>query len=520
MASAPRARPLLLVATAAAVLCSSLVLALYIGRAASLVAYPWDWSPDEGLYLDHARRLVDRTAPLHPRSFVPFPSAYGPLLPLSLAPAVALLAQPLAGARVLALAWALAGALAVFVLARRGAPPALALAAAALALAPFDLSFWHLLVRPDGPMLALLLLAALPLLPRRLERGSDRLSTARLAAGTALLLAAVLAKPTGAVHGAPLVLAWLLVDRRSAVRLALALGAAGLAALLALQWATGGGFLWVQRVWGYHEAQAGLPGVIASVFLARAWPLLLACALALASTGRGGRDALRDGGVVLLLAAAAVLPLTRKYGASWNYLVPSLPALAVLAARWWAKGADGRALRAAAGAASLGAIALALALTREFPLPSPEDARTAGALYGFVREHTSETGGPILAVRPELAYFVVGQPVEMEGSGFRSLARGGAPGTEVVLERLREARYSLVVLTWPLPDAGGYEEALARSYGLAGGCKLGYYFGEVTVNLLPRRDAFRPMRPLAGTRCGSAPGPTRTAGLAPPREKA
>jgi len=493
-----------LVATAVAATASVVVLFAYLVRAGALVAYPWDWSPDEGLYLDHARRLVEAPGALHARSFVPFPSAYGPVLLLLLAPVIDASAGALFAARLVALGWTLAGTIAVYLLVRRSAPPLLALAACALALTPFDVTFWHMLVRPDGPMLAFLLLAAVPLLPAALAPGADRLSTGRLGLGTALVLAAVLAKATAAIHAAPLVLGWLLVDRRSGVRLALWLGVTGLAALLTLQWLTAGGFLWANRVWSYHPSAPWLPGVVVADFLGLAWPLvLLGLATLLAAGDRA--SALRDGSVLLLAGALLVLPLTTKSGASWNYLVPAVPALAVATARWWAAGAAlGGIPRATAGAALIAVVALVLGLTRPFPLPTPEDERTARAFYAFVKDHTRASGGPILAIRPEFAYFHVGQPVEMEGSCFIHLARGGAPGTELIEQRLGEARYSLVIWTWPLPDMGGYRRATERSYAAAGGCKLGYYFGAVTATLLPRRDLFQPMLAQAGTRCGTA----------------
>ena len=518
MTSPRRARLAVLVATTLAVSASALVLAAYLAHASALVAYPWDWSPDEGLYLDHARRLASSPASLNPRSFVPFPSAYGPLLPAILAPALATPQGPLFGARLVAIAWTLAGALAVYLLVRQKAPPVLALAACALSLALLDLSFWHVLVRPDGPMLTFWLLAAVPLLPVSLARGTDRLGTARLVAGTALVMAACLSKPTAVVHGAPLVLGWLLVDRRSALRLAGSLAAAGLVTVLALQWISDGGFLWVNRVWAFHPSQPSLPLLIVGYFASRAWPLLLLAGVSLVLAARASRASLRDASWLLIAGALLVLPLTAKYGASWNYLVPALPALAVATGRWWP--ATGEVLgvpRAAGGAALLATLALALALTREFPVPTAEDERTARAFYGYVTAHTRATGGPLLTLRPELASYLVGQPVEMEGSGFFHLGRGKAPGTELVLERLQQARYTLVVVTWPLPDTGGYQEAAARSYVHAGGCTLGYYFGTVTATLLPRRDLYQPVPNAPGIRCG--PPPPAAAGLRPSSPK-
>jgi hypothetical protein len=388
------------------------------------------------------------------------------------------------------------------------------LVAAALSLAALDVSFWLMLVRPDGPVMALWLLAAVALLPARLTPGGDRLGWGRIAAGSALLLAGALTKATTVVHGAPLVLGWWLVERRAATRLIVTLLLAGVAAFLLLQWATDGGFLWVNRVWSLHGTQPGLREDILAHALKLMWPFAALAAVAFAAVARRWREALTDGAVLLVVGAVLVVPLLSKYGASWNYMVPLVPALCVLAGRWWSlapfpSGSTGRAAGVALGAVA----ALALAATRDFPLPRPENERTSTAFYAFVSEHTRKTGGPILATRPEMAYFVVGQTVEMEGSGFAALARHGVPGTARVLRRLQDGEYTLLVQLHDFPPSGGYAEAVAARYVHAGGCNLAYYFGSVAVHLFTRRDLPFFMNPPPGTYCG---GPTFAPGGAPP----
>jgi hypothetical protein len=468
----------------------------YLVRARVLVSYPWDWSPDEGLYLDYARRALEDPRSLYPRRAVPFPSAYGPLVPALMAPLVRL-PRPLLAARLMALAWTAVGAAAVAELVRRRAGLAWAAAAVALYLAPFDLSFWHVLVRVDGPMVALWLWAAVPLLPCALERGKDALSRGRLAAGTALLLAAVLVKPTAALHGAPLVLGWFLVDRRSAWRLVGAMSGAGLAVLGALQLATGGGFLWVTRLWALHPLVAVLPGMIVARFGARAWPLLvLALAAALAAWARREHPH-RDSATLLLAGGLAVAPMLFKQGASWNYLLPFFAAIVVAAGRWASS------FRAWPVAASF--VALALAMTRTFPLPTAVDEATARAFYGFTQEVQRRTGGPLLVSRPDLVYFLAGQPAEIEGSSFLPLAAGAAPGTDGVLRALQERRYALVVWTWPLPDTPQWTSALLGGYVRVGECRLGWYFGApFPSHLALRRDLALSFAPPPGTRCSAA----------------
>jgi hypothetical protein len=498
---------------AASIAASVAVLLLFADGARALVAFPWDWSPDEGLFLDWARRTVTDPASLYARSFVPYPSAYGPGFPTLLAPLTGLGDRVLAGARVLALAWTLVGAAAVYGLVRRSAGPLVGLAAAALSLAALDVSFWSMLVRPDGPMLTLWLLAALALLPARLERGADRLGAARMAAGSVLLVAAVVMKPTAVVHGAPLVLGWLAVDRRSALRLFATMGGLGLLALGLLQLATDGGYLWLQGVWKYHGTLDGLREAILVHSFGLMWPYLACAAAACVVAARGPsgvRGLLRESGWLLVLGVPLVYPMLTKFGASWNYLVPAVPALAVLTGRLLAtetEAAGASPARAALAPFLTAAVALALAVLRPFPLPSELDRRSADTFYGFVREHTRRSGGPIFATRPELAYFLVGQPVEMEGSCFAPLAKNHAPGTELVLQRLRAGRYTLLVELHEMPDSGGYREAIAQNYVHAGGCNLSFYFGTVPVHLFTRRDLPMYMVPPAGTRCGGPAAP-------------
>ena len=237
------------------------VLLVYLAHAVALVRYPWDWSPDEGLTLDYARRLVQAPGTLYAKTVVPVPLEYTPLLTVVLAPLVAVFEKPLASARVLAIVWTGLAVAGTYALVRPHAPQALALAMTALVLAPLDVSFWYMLVRIDGLMIAFWLWAAVFLLPRSLARGGDRLDRRRLVLGAALLMAAVLTKPTAVVHGTPLVLAWLWVDARSGLRLAALMIGAGLGIVAVLNLVSAGGFLWVNRLWTDHVSHAGLASV-------------------------------------------------------------------------------------------------------------------------------------------------------------------------------------------------------------------------------------------------------------------
>src|SRR5260221_8861937 len=84
-----------LLATAFTVAAAVLVAGGYGVRAMALIHYPWDWSPDEGLFLGWARVVLESPAFLYHKSVVPLPDAYGPVLPVMLAPIVAVFQRPL-----------------------------------------------------------------------------------------------------------------------------------------------------------------------------------------------------------------------------------------------------------------------------------------------------------------------------------------------------------------------------------------------------------------------------------------
>ncbi len=503
-----RSRVPALLAWAAAAAAALVVVAVYVASAAELMRYPWDWSPDEGLMLDYARRVVRDPASLYVQRAVPVPLVYGPLEPALLAPA-ATAARPFLVARATLLCFALMGAAAAAELARRRASPPWALVTAALFLLPFDLSFWHLILRVDGLLVTLWLWAAVLLLPRELAAGADALSTRRVAGGTVLLLAAVLVKSTAVLHAVPLVLGWWLVDRRSALRLTVALAAGGLGCLAALQGATHGGFLWVQALWTRHPRVPGQAAAVMTDFVGHTWPLL-ALLLAAAVTARAARASVRREPTLLLLAGGlAVVPLLGKHGSGWNYLLPFLAAVAVASAALFARAARSSrwplgppAILAAAG------LALTLAWSRPFRLPSASDLATARAFYGAVGEVRRSSSGPLLATRPDLVYFLTGQAAEVEGGSFLNLAAAGAEGTADVLGRLERREYAAVIWTWPLPAGAEWTQALLSGYALVADCRLGYYYGApFPTHLAVRRDVPVRFALPASARCEAAPRP-------------
>jgi len=477
--------------------CLIAVVCVYGAHALQLARYPWDWSPDEGLFLDYARRLLRAPESLYPKSVVPYPAIYGPLIAVALAPFVAWSDQPLSLARGFNVACVAAASLATFALVKRRAGAVAGAAAVALWLAPLDVSFWHLLVRPDTPMLASLLLGAFWLMPERLARGADRLDARRLLGGSAALLAAVLFKPTALLHAAPLLAAWLLVDYASAMRLFAVVGLGCLSSAALLELLSSGGFSWSQRLFADHPYFPGQVPVILQLFAERTWPVLLLAAAAFGVAWRRGRAPWRDGSFSLVVGGLLIVPALAKGGAYFNYLLPLLSGLVIAGGRWLGCGEPaGRAAPAGPLLASL--TALALVLTTRFPLPSATDEATATFFYDFVRAKAREA--PILAIAPDYAYFVVGQPVELEATGLLFLSMG-APGAEQIVERLTAGGYGLVIEgPWRLPDTAG-TRALLAGYAPVGECRLGSFLGPLSYRLRVRRGSSQTFLPLPGIAC-------------------
>jgi hypothetical protein len=122
-----------------------------------------------------------------------------------------------------------------------------------------------------------------------------------------------------------------------------------------------------------------------------------------------------------------------------------------------------------------------------------------------VQDFHRKVGGPFLASSPDLVYFLVGEQTEIEGTSFSHLVDSGAPGALDVLTRLEQARYTLVVETWPLPAQRQWQAALRRNYRPLGVCRLGSYFTGNDSRLYARRGLPVEFTPPAGVRCLAVP---------------
>lgn len=489
----------------AALAVSLAVFGLFAAGAARLLVYPWDWSPDEGLALDQARRWLESgLGALYGPGVVPFPDFYGPVLPLLLTPFAGRPA-PLPLARVVPLASLVLALLAVGRLAARVGGRRAGWLAAALALAPSHLSVWLLLVRGDGPSLALWLWAAVVLLPPRLERGAERLGWGRSLLGSALLVTGVLTRPTTLLVGAPLVLGWWLVDRGSAARLWSTLLGVGLVGVGFVQLASRGGYLATVALWRAHFTVPRQLTYLVTAELVDCGALWLVAALGLLLAARAARGLPRDGALLLVAGGLLMVPPLAKAGASINYLIPLAAATAVLALRAWA----GWAVAALPGPRRAWALlppslaALVLVGQQTLYVPGAADAATAARFYALLAEARAATGAPLLALTPDYAYVLQGQRVEMHGSALPALELSRAPGVELLLERLRAQRYAAVVIDpqyWP--DRPEWHAALQAGYRLAGRCRLGYYYGNLTVfYVMVRNDTDLAFETAGGARC-------------------
>lgn len=464
----------------AALLTAATAALVYAAGAAMLLGYPFEWDPSEGGGLEGAWRLLHAPGSLYPHgTVVPHPVPLPPLYALLHVPLLAVAGADLRLPRALSVVLLGASLWAMVALVRRaGASRTLALVAAATLLAPLGDSFWLTLARVDGLMIALLLWAAVVGLPAELRRGASTLSTRRALATAALLVLACLAKPSAAVHGAPLVLVWALVDGRSFVRLAAATVALGLAVSGALQWATHGGFVEANRLWLAHGQSGQQTLELTRLFFTTHAALVVALAIVAAIAWRRGVHPARDATWALWLGGAAGLLLLGKFGAWTSYLLLWVAAFGVLVGRL------GRAQETAA--LGIAALVILVGLWRSsFPVPTAQDRASAAFLASVVRGR----GAPILASKLESLYAAVGQPEEIEADGFPWLMREHAPGIERVFQRLAAEQYRTVVVhPHVLPLTA--QRVLSAHYAPVGGCDIGFWHATYRYSIwVPRAEA-------------------------------
>jgi hypothetical protein len=481
-------------------------LGMFTVHAVDLATYPWDWDPGEWGTFDSALRLLNGGPALFPRdTVVPIPQTYGPTLAVLLLPVVAWGKNPYFAGRLLMLGIALSITLAAYLLVRRRSSRAVASVCAALVLAPFDQSFWYVLVRVDAVMIALWLWAAVLALPSSLRASGESLSWRRACLAGFLLALAALTKATAVALGAMIIGGWMLVNRRSAVRLAVGTAAAGVFLVLLLQALTGGGFLptlLLQRHLPYRAEQITSLLAEALHFNWEAMALFVA-ALAWRLSRRDGRW--RDGAWMLWAAGPAMVPFLGKMGAVFNYLLPFFAGQAILLGRLLgeddAAGATGTrrsALRTALRDLALAAAVAAIALTHPFPSPDAQDRITSQTFFRFVKTR----GAPALAAQPECTYGELGQPVEIEHTDFMSYLRAGLPGTAEVVQRVRAQSYRFLVGN---QQDMRFDKAPYRSVGF---CDLRFYFGLARLSLfVPKDDVSSSAFDVApGARCLALPG--------------
>jgi hypothetical protein len=478
----PRPSAIPRVVAVAAALTAATATLIYAAGAAILIRYPYEWDPSEGGALDGAWRLIHDPAQLYPHgTVVPSPLPLPPLQALLHVPFVLASGADLRGPRVLSALIVVAILAAMYLLVRRaGGSRLVACVTAATLLAGLGDSFWLMLVRVDGLMIALLLWAAVVGLPRQLGRGADALSVRRALATAALLVLACLAKPSAALHGAPLVLVWALVDRRSCARLIAATLALGVGVAGALDLATHGGFVAANRLWTLHGESAAQAVDLAGRFATSQAPLVAALVVVAVVAWRAGARPLGDPAWALYLGGAFGLALLGKFGAWTSYLLLWVAAHGVLLGR----------LTARAGKETLGLALAALVilcglLRSSFPVPTAQNRASAQFLAGVVRAR----GAPLLASKLESLYVAVGQDAEIESDGFVFLMHAHAPGIERIFERLDGARYRTVVV-----HANGLPLQLMRllgaHYTLVAACDIGFWHATYRYAIwVPRADA-------------------------------
>jgi hypothetical protein len=480
-------------------------LVAFVGPALTLVLYPFDWAPEEGLALDYARRFGSSPETLYPSSgtAVPFPLAYTPLFPLLLAPVLDLFAAPFVGPRLVVCA--LLVCLVIVLRQLIGGTQRTALLAIAFAFTNGKMFAYLAIVRVDLPMIVGAFAFLLVVLPAAIDARDERITWRRAALASAILALAMLTKPTAVVYVLPACAAWLVIDRPSAARLATACTIALVAVFVGLELVTDGGFGKTMSLWGTHPSLPHRVQTILTTTIAYAWPTLVPVVVILAVAGPLRRALLKDGAVLIALGAFTVLPLVLKAGAFYTYFIPPLLGVAVWIGRALSLLPTTRARRSAEGAVLV--MALFCLFARQLPLPDDDDLKTAQAFFGFIETVTSTSDAPIIATRPDFAYVVADHPTEIEGSGFMHLVRAKKPGLDDVIARVARQEYALIVADTVFYAA--VPELLVSTrdhYEAVAACALDSVNGLTLVYVFLPQGGERPLFPTGkGIRCQKNP---------------
>ncbi len=364
-------------------------------------------------------------------------------------------------------------------------------------------------MRPDALLVTLWLWAAVAVLPGELRRGGEALSSSRIAWGSPLLVAMLFCKPSGLVLAGPLVLAWLWVDRGSALKLAgVVAGLAGLAVLI-LTLLSQGGYLQVASLWRFHGLVRGQATRLVTQFVTGAAPVLVLLAFGMARAASRRRGLWRDPALALCAGGLAIYPALGKAGVTINSLLPLFLAVVVMAGRsWGGRTAAGERSGESLGTAALVVVTLGYLLFRPVRLPLLEDRLTSQSFYGYVEALSRIQARPALALTPDYVYFRLHQPVEMHGSSFPDLWAAGVPGIETLRGRIEEGAYGVVVLVpHYLPEDGNLRRALLARYRQVADCRLGFYYGHVLPYLVLSRIEGPQLQfvPEAYARCFTVP---------------
>lgn len=362
-------------------------------------------------------------------------NVYTPLYTVVLAGLARAGAAPFLAGRLLALGGAVAIAVIVAVSGwRRSRTVALA-AASLFLLAPLQWP-WSLVLRPDTLAVALSV-AGVALVARR-EGG-------RLPWATVLFfVAAFFTKQTAVAGAAAALLAVARVRPRRALSAGIAGCAAVVAAALALQWASGGWFLFHTVAGNLNPFSLARAGALWSDFLrSHAVEVLVLVALAAVQVARRRLD------VVGIYAVLACLVATSagKAGSDLNYFLEPLAAAALLAAHAFPVKPPMRYRRLSAplgamllaGAAGLGFVHLRDQLSRRAPLAAAETAaqEVAGRLRGIAGDMVSDDASLLLRAGKRVIF----QPFVMA-----QLAESGRWDETPFLEALRNGRIGAVVV--------------------------------------------------------------------------
>jgi hypothetical protein len=452
---------------------------IFIIRAVSVIAYPYEWSTMDGYFVFYGLRLVSGQPIYFGFGYesILMPFEYVPLYPAVIGILARLFGPAVWYERCFSLACSVAiGAIIYSAVAKRTGDRRAATVAGLLFFAPSVLSVWYLVRGLD--VLALLLAVAGVYWVAR-DEGKKLL---HLALPTALLVVAFFAKQTTVFQSMAALVFVFSRDKKRGTIMATGYAVAVLGFLLLFQLITGGWFF--ENTFLTTSSNPFYVKLFLDLFKEYALYLFIAFPLALWQTGRGISRRPDMWSLYLVFSLIATL-LAGKIGAAQSYFLPLLSATCICLGLFLAELNHTERRPLTVLAILLLLLVQGAVLFRSYvPVPTVEDRRQAALLSKYIEDNA----GDILIERIDSFATLNKRELNVEAVQLPILVLRGKVDIDVLTQAIRDREFALIIYSGIY--FGGIrpmKEAVFENYEVVDRVRIGLFYGSTTFLVLSPR---------------------------------